>query len=102
VDGVFLLIAGALLLTPGLITDVAALLLLVPPLRRAVGRWSVRWLLREARVHVEVHAGTAQPGPEARRRPPAGAGEGPIIEGEFERLGESPTEPRRSNGRRAQ
>jgi len=35
-DGLFLTIAGALFLTPGLLTDVLALLLLVPPIRRAV------------------------------------------------------------------
>ena len=41
-DGVFILFAGALLLTPGFLTDVLGILLLVPPvrarLRRAVTR----------------------------------------------------------------
>ncbi|MDP9388292.1 MAG: FxsA family protein [Actinomycetota bacterium] len=36
VDGVLILFAGALLLTPGFLTDVVALLLLVPPVRAAV------------------------------------------------------------------
>ncbi len=34
VDGVGLLVAGALLLTPGFVTDIAGAILLVPPLRR--------------------------------------------------------------------
>ncbi|MGH1352740.1 MAG: FxsA family protein [Methyloligellaceae bacterium] len=38
IDGVFLLIAGALLLTPGLITDAIGFLLFVPLLRRAIAK----------------------------------------------------------------
>jgi UPF0716 protein FxsA len=90
-DGVFLMLAGALLLTPGLITDVFALLLLVPPVRRAIARWSVRRMLRGADVHVYRSDPESQP-------PPAPGGKGPIIEGEFERLGEKPTAPRKGNG----
>ena len=83
-DGLFLLVAGALLLTPGLVTDAVALALLVPPVRRAVARASVRWLLRRARLRVEIHGdggATARPKRRAGRRPGR-----PIIEGEFERV----------------
>lgn len=38
VDGLLILIAGAVLLTPGLITDVAGFLLLVPAVRAAIRR----------------------------------------------------------------
>ena len=38
VDGVLILIAGALLLTPGLLTDAAGFSLLIPGLRRGVKR----------------------------------------------------------------
>jgi len=46
VEGVFLFVAGALLLTPGFVTDSIGFLCLVPPLRRAlilalVKRWQV-------------------------------------------------------------
>lgn len=37
-EGMLLVAAGVLLLAPGLITDAFALLLLVPPLRRAIAR----------------------------------------------------------------
>ena len=37
-DGVLIIVAGALLLTPGFLTDVAALLLLLPPVRSGVRR----------------------------------------------------------------
>jgi UPF0716 protein FxsA len=98
-DGLFLLVAGALLLTPGLMTDVAALLLLVPPVRRAIARTIMRWLLRRAHLRVEIYGAEADGAPEAPRRPP-GIGDGHIIEGEFERVDEKGPRPRR-NGRRA-
>ena len=49
-DGAFLLLAGALLITPGFLTDVMALALLIPPIRRKVGRWCVRRLVERAHV----------------------------------------------------
>ena len=36
VDGVLILFAGALMLTPGFVTDILALLLLLPPVRAVV------------------------------------------------------------------
>ena len=96
-DGLFLMAAGALLLTPGLITDVLALLLLVPPIRRAVARWSMGQLLRHAPVDADEDYQPPRERPEDQRR--AGpTQDGPVIEGEFERLGETSTGPRRGNG----
>jgi UPF0716 protein FxsA len=44
VDGAVLLAAGTLLVVPGFVTDVVGLVLLVPPVRRLVGRRAVhRW-----------------------------------------------------------
>jgi len=97
-DGLFLMVAGALLLTPGLMTDVAALVLLVPPIRRAIASTAVRWLLRRANLHIEIY-GTGADGTSGARRRPPGIGEGPVIEGEFERMDDRP-QPRR-NDRRA-
>jgi UPF0716 protein FxsA len=103
-DGLFLVVAGALLLTPGLLTDVVALALLVPPVRRAVARACVRWLMRRAEVRLTTYA---RGGTEPERAPPSAArpGEGPIIEGEFERVDERPAShrngPRRDDGRPA-
>jgi UPF0716 protein FxsA len=97
-DGLFLLVAGALLLTPGLITDAVALALLVPPVRRAVAGACVRWVLRRADIRIKTYTpqdGTGD-GPE-RSRPSAGPGDGPIIDGEFERVEQRPVPHR--NGR---
>lgn len=38
-DGALALLAGPLLIVPGFVTDALALLLLVPMVRRSVGRW---------------------------------------------------------------
>jgi UPF0716 protein FxsA len=91
-DGAFLLLAGALLITPGFITDVLGLALLVPPIRRKVARWCVRRLVERAHGQIKVY--------DARTRgepgPPPSAGnrvEGTVIDGEFERLGEKARAP---------
>ena len=44
VDGVLILFAGALLLTPGFLTDVFGVLLLLPPVRAAMRAWAIRML----------------------------------------------------------
>jgi len=95
-DGAFLLLAGALLITPGFLTDVMALALLIPPIRRKVGRWCVRRLVERAHVQIKVY--------EARSRgEPVPPGEdrvsGPVIEGDFERLGEKARGPHRGKDR---
>jgi len=43
-DGVMILIAGVLLITPGLITDVAGFLLLIPAVRTIIRAWLKRKL----------------------------------------------------------
>jgi UPF0716 protein FxsA len=47
-DGLMILLAGVLLLTPGFITDFFGLLLLLPPVRAGVRAW----VLRRAEVRV--------------------------------------------------
>ena len=97
-DGVFLVLAGALLISPGFLSDVLALLLLIPPVRRAIARWGVKQLVR--RAHVRFSGSGARIAGEPEPHPShAGRAEGPVIEGEFERLGEKTTRPHRGNGR---
>jgi UPF0716 protein FxsA len=49
IDGVMILVAGVLLLTPGLITDVTGFLLLTPPVRVVIRGWMRRKLERKLR-----------------------------------------------------
>ena len=91
-DSALLMMAGLLLITPGFLTDVMALLLLMPPLRHAVARWTIRrMLLRSGDVHTYDAQGEAA-GAESRKSPMQ-RGKGPIIEGEFERVDDKPADP---------
>lgn len=51
VDGVLVIVAGALLLTPGFLTDCVGILLLVPPVRAAVRAAAVRRLAHRVELH---------------------------------------------------
>ena len=70
-EGVLLVFAGILLLTPGFFTDAAGFLLLVPPLRRAL----IRWFLSRSDLRPPGPPGGGEPG----RRGPY------TIEGEYHR-----------------
>ena len=92
-DGLFLLMAGGLLLMPGLISDALAFLLLVPPVRRAIARWSMRHALSRVDVHFRDERDPAGRDAQGGSHGHADSQDGPIIEGEFERLNETSAEP---------
>ncbi len=75
-DGVCLLVSGALLLTPGFVTDAAGALLLVPAVRLVLQRWVL------ARISVP-----GRPGSPPARGP---GGDGDVIDGEFTEVNETP------------
>ncbi len=54
IDGLLILVAGVLLVTPGLITDCCGFCLLVPPLRAIVRRWLRRAWERRLRADGRV------------------------------------------------
>lgn len=104
-DGMFLMLAGVLLLVPGVITDVMGLLLLVPPVRHWVARRTFESVLRNAtfetqgpNMRQDTGAGPARDPFGADRRSPSGSG--PVIEGEFERLDERPARGGDTRGQR--
>lgn len=89
-DGLCLVFAGALLLTPGFVTDSVGLALLIPPFRAMLRRSIFRWMRRTGRIHVVVGGFDGSGGP---------GEEGEIIEGEYEEV--DPDRPvRRSIPRR--
>ncbi len=70
-EGVALIVAGALLLTPGFFTDAVGFTLLVPPLRR----WLIRTVVERRFIQPTPSPGTTAPGD--RRR---------TLDGEFDRM----------------
>ena len=63
-DGVLMIFGGALLLTPGFLTDVVGLLLLIPPSRAVVRGLATRTLARRVAVG-QAGGGRSRPGPES-------------------------------------
>jgi UPF0716 protein FxsA len=70
-DGVLIILGGALLLTPGFITDVFGLLFLIPPTRAGFRRLLTRMMLRPGRFRwARVVVGTPRaPRPQPTARP---------------------------------
>ncbi len=57
-DGLLILIAGAMLITPGLLTDGLGLLLLIPWSRQAFKSWLKRKIqekISEGEIHISTH-----------------------------------------------
>jgi UPF0716 protein FxsA len=84
VDGAMILVAGALLILPGIVTDLVGLSLLIPPLRR-VYRWGLRrWLRRHATI---VSSGWES---SARRSGESNTVDGRVISGGIESRADEP------------
>ncbi len=101
--GLCLLVAGALLLTPGFITDTIGFALFVPPVRMVLGYFVLRRLSRGQGARVWVNGEEVGPGP--GRGPgasggPRGPGGGPIIDGDYTDVTEPPDKDRPGNGSR--
>ena len=65
-DGVLIIFGGALLLTPGFISDIFGLLFLLPPTRALIRRVFLRQAMRRITASMRVAAHARRP---ARRRP---------------------------------
>lgn len=81
-DGLGLLVAAILMMTPGFLTDIVGILLLIPWVRRYLGAWLVSQFIARGSVKVR----TARSGPQPPKPgKPAG---GPVIEGDYTRVDE--------------
>lgn len=57
IDGFLIFVGGVLLITPGVLTDVAGLSMVMPPTRRLIARSVTRWFERQvATGRVQVYA----------------------------------------------
>lgn len=94
IDGIGILSAGLLLLTPGLFTDAIGLLLFVPPIRRGLLKWAFGRALQSGRVHFRTFGGTRggggeeprSAGPPPRGRKPGFAKSEDVVDAEFETI----------------
>jgi UPF0716 protein FxsA len=94
IDGIGILVAGLLLMTPGFFTDALGILLFVPALRRAGMRWVFSRALAGGRVHMRTY-GTRGPGDRPASGPAPGRQPGSkpgfkkadnVIDAEFETI----------------
>ena len=74
-DGAMIIFGGAFLITPGFITDIIGLILLLPPTRAAirralVGHFSRRFVVRGLGAAARRHSGGPSPGGRGRRSEP--------------------------------
>ena len=83
-EGLCLLVAGALLLTPGFITDSCGALLLLPPVRAFLYRRFGHYLERHVVRAPEAPPGRPSPGP-----PP------PVLDGEYQEVDDNDLPPPR-------
>ena len=100
-DGICILVAGVLLLTPGFVTDTFGFLLLVPPLRQLIGAKVIMKLVQSGNIRTSFGGATYSSGPRGPHGPGASGargsggarprGAGPIIDGDFEDV--SPHDP---------
>lgn len=76
VDGVIILVAGALLITPGVLTDGLGFIGLLPPTRALIRRVLIRRLQKKVEQgSMQIHFGAfggARPGADAPNWPPSG------------------------------
>ncbi len=77
-DGVLVIMGGALLLTPGFLTDILGLILLIPPTRALVRAMSARFVRRRLALGGAVWSfGAPRRGPRPRTTPDGPAGPRP-------------------------
>ena len=100
-DGVLVIMGGALLLTPGFLTDILGLIFLIPPTRALVRRISGRFVLRRLALGETVwsfRTGRRPPGPRPAPGGPSGSRPQPGPENPFS-WEEPPVPPRRTGSR---
>lgn len=97
-EGACILFAGALLLTPGFVTDGVGLALMAPPVRRALGKH----LWRALGGHMDIR--TFQTGESMGGGPMGGSmgSEGGVIDGDFQDITPHRTTPRGNGNPRLQ
>jgi UPF0716 protein FxsA len=102
-DGACLLVAGALLLTPGFVTDAAGFLLFLPPVRDILRARLARYVQASMETRAFVDGEEVGPGgagwPGGGKGGAQGGAPGPIIDGEFRDVSDAAPPERRPRSR---
>lgn len=85
VEGLVLVVGGALFLAPGFVTDIVGFISLLPPTRRRIAAFLMARGVWHVQSGVHFGAGPATRGPATRGEAYRPESRGRIIEGEFER-----------------
>lgn len=81
IDGVLILIAGVVLITPGILTDIVGLSLLLPPVRSAVRKFATAWLTKRVQVTTaSIWQGLAEKGQSTGHSPQGEVPQGEVID----------------------
>ena len=94
-DGAMTVMAGILLIMPGLITDTIGFLLLIPPVRHFLAGRLAAGMFGAGDIDVEVYENERGHERRTAHRGPGVENGGPVIEGDFERLDERTVDPRK-------
>lgn len=94
-DGAMTVMAGILLIMPGLITDTIGFLLLIPPVRHFLAGRLAAGMFGVGDIDVEVYENERGQERRTAHRSPGVENGGPVIEGDFERLDERTVDPRK-------
>jgi UPF0716 protein FxsA len=86
-DGLFVLIAGFLLIVPGFLTDIIGLLLFIPPVRRWLGASIWDWISHRPNIVIHRYGRSGRSG--------GSAGSGRIVEGTYHEIrpDDAPSDP---------
>jgi UPF0716 protein FxsA len=95
-EGGIIVMAGTLLIMPGLITDTIGLLLLIPVVRHLLAGRMVAGMFGSGTVRVDTFEDDRRRDPPPRENQRPNDGGGPVIEGDFERLDERTVDPRKN------
>ena len=79
IDGAMILFAGAVLIAPGVLTDLLGFTLLIPPLRELIKPWLKRWFAK--RIKFKTHQGFQSSGFFYQQKSRYGDGE--VVDGEI-------------------
>lgn len=86
IDGVCLIVAGAFLITPGLLTDTVGFLLFIQPLRRTLAKEILKFYVKRGKLKVSVFGTDAASDSFSKKKQNSPVKDSPIIETDYQTI----------------